>query len=72
MTTNLVSWIGWNMGLMLTSSSVNLKVETLTPIYLASSIFRTQPVVQNMKILFLELCERISTGCIKLLGIVGF
>jgi hypothetical protein len=54
MTTNLVSWIGLNMGLMLISSSVILKVETLTLIYLISSIFRTRPVVQSMQILFLE------------------
>jgi hypothetical protein len=31
-----------------------LKVDTLTPIYLISSIFRTRPVVQSMQILFLE------------------
>ena len=58
MMTNLVSWIGLNMGLMLISSSVILKeilkVDTLTPIYLISSIFRTRPVVQSMQILFLE------------------
>jgi hypothetical protein len=39
---------------MLISSSVILKeilkVETLTPIYLISSIFRTRPVVQSMQI----------------------
>lgn len=58
MTTNLVSWIGLNMGLMLISSSIILKEifkgKHLTPIYLISSIFRTRPVVQSMQILFLE------------------
>jgi hypothetical protein len=47
----LVSWIGLNMGLMLISTFVILKeilkVETLTPIYLISSIFRTRPVGQG-------------------------